>query len=152
VGLTVPASVGNATAFRIRNPVGSNIIAVLEKFYVGFGILDTGANISRGTATTDLGTVAAPLRSGFDNRGRINSTLIVSDQNTAAAAPALGGATTIYQSFQAANSDAELIWYENQEIPLLPGDAVQVASGATNEAMVCTWWWRERFLEDSERA
>jgi hypothetical protein len=49
------------------------------------------------------------------------------------------------------NTNVDVIVFEDHEITLLPGDALDVANGVANQALGVTFWWRERFLEDSER-
>jgi hypothetical protein len=43
------------------------------------------------------------------------------------------------------------IFTDIQEIPLLPGDAIQVRTNGVNVTLQTSLWWRERFLEESER-
>ncbi len=51
-----------------------------------------------------------------------------------------------------ANQSVEFITYENQEYPLLPGEAMQINSNVANQQIRASFRWRERLLEESERA
>ena len=46
---------------------------------------------------------------------------------------------------------ADVIVDDLQELPLLPGDAMQVRNNTVNQFVSGIVWWRERALEDSER-
>jgi hypothetical protein len=49
-----------------------------------------------------------------------------------------------------ANSPWQAINFEHQELTLLPGDSYSL-SATPNTALQAGFWWRERFLEESER-
>jgi len=69
-----------------------------------------------------------------------------SSQQTGAA---LTGGVIITQSVLA-NTPFQYIQHEDQQIPLAPGDAL-IFQGIAGVVVFLTFWWRERFLEDSER-
>lgn len=146
----IAASAANTSCLRLRNPTGSNLLVCVEKVSVAFSLADTTNALFRGTATTDLGTVGSVLR--MDSRGNPNSSAILSVQNNAATAPPLTGGLAMWGTFAAANTLQEIIYQEDQELPLLPGDAIQMQAGNVNEGLLVSIWWRERFLEDSERS
>lgn len=145
----VAATVGFTSTFRIRNPAGSNVIAVIEKLSVQIGAIDTILILNY---TTDPGNLATLGPGGgsnvLDTRGRTASTTVTS--TTSASSIATG--TQIGRVLTAANVTNEFIFDENQEIPLAPGGALDVRTTAANEAVGGTIFVRERFLEESERA
>jgi len=51
-----------------------------------------------------------------------------------------------------ANQGQELIANENQEITLLPGISYDLSTVAVNVALIVSLKYRERVLEESERA
>ncbi|SRR5229473_692084 len=140
-----PAVAAQNSTARIRNPANSNAIVVVEKITIVLGVADTNLLFEHGPVGTDL--VAAVFTfSRFDPRGRPNSTAIVSGGNN------VGGiGTAKLEPALAANVVYEPIVFEDQEIPILPGDALQIRTSAVNLLMQFSIWWRERFLEDSER-
>lgn len=131
---------------RIRNPGGSNVVSVLEKITLTNTLADSPL-IQLNAQAADLATAFAPTVGRLDNRGRANPTLSLS---TTTSASALTGTLTWGGTFPA-NGTLEVIVFEEQEIPLLPGDAVTVQGGTLNQSVVTTFFWRERFLEESER-
>jgi hypothetical protein len=130
-----------------RNPVGSNVIAVFEKLVVGSNVVGDQPTFNMGAATLDLATDATTSVQVLDPRGRTASTLRVSRQ--AAAGGGIGLA--FLQLFFAANTQVEVIFFEDQELALLPGQALQVVANSVNINLIVGSIWRERFLEESER-
>jgi hypothetical protein len=146
VSVVINATVGQTDAVRLRNPAGSNVIAVVEKI-VTLGNVGGEFQISAGVTSLDLttGFSAVPL----DPRaGNVGSNLSLS---SAINSPGPLGLGVFARTNSPANVDGQAILYDNQEIPLLPGSAIQVAEGVANVTMTLTLKWRERFLEDSER-
>jgi hypothetical protein len=45
----------------------------------------------------------------------------------------------------------DLILDDHQEFPLTPGQGIEFENLSTNTGCTFAFWWRERFLEDSER-
>jgi hypothetical protein len=151
IGFTaVPAVQG---AFRFRNPLSSNVIAVVEKILVS--VPANGEMLMlHGTSTTDLSTGNNGSRKDARQQVPIitGSSMSLSSENNLAAAPAMTSQAGHWVSFMAANTGAEMIWFEDQEEPVLPGDALQISSNvAQNFAWDLTMTWRERALEDSEQ-
>jgi hypothetical protein len=145
VALTAGATPGN---IRIRNPGNSNIIAVIEALEIIVSAADTSTIVSVGVAPADLATVVSPAGSiGLDSRSqRVNSQLVFSRTSGAAL-------TLLAQPWVIAllnTQSRQIINCENQEITILPGSALHVATGG-NIGLTVSALWRERFLEDSER-
>ncbi len=157
--ISAAAVVAQRSALRLRNPPGSNMVAVVEKINV--------SQFAGGTSQTVLAaynfppppvadfTVSANVQARFDSRGRPTATLVPSFSSNAGVA---GGAffyeSVIPQTIPGATAagSIELIQEENQELPLLPGDAITLWGATTGLEINASVWWRERFLEESERA
>src|SRR5438876_295319 len=86
----------------------------------------------------------------LDTRWGTSSTLTFSTRNTTVSQGA--GSTIAVLGAQPANAQTELISTDIDEIPCLPGTSYNVTANNTNEAMQVTFMWRERSLEESERA
>lgn len=140
---------GNRAAARIRNPLNSGVIAVIEKITIAFALADSPQlNIG---AATDLGGVIV-TNTGFDARGSQQPSVIVSGSGNAGAI--LG--TTAWQGQGAANYTLDIIQDSIQELPLLPttatvNSAYTIYSNVLNQGILVSLWWRERVLEDSEK-
>jgi len=143
-------AVGGITpVVRLRNPVGSNIIAIFERLLV-LNFNTTSAPILRsGTTNNDLPTVFVVSSKRLDPRGSQDSQLITSENSGA------GGA--LLQARMTGNmgqlSFFDFIVTDIGEIPLLPGDAIEIDQGGVGAGggTTMSFLWRERFLEDSER-
>src|SRR6267143_1974757 len=138
----IAAVAANTSAIRLRNPPTSNVLMVFEKLSLASptGVVE-GINCFNGPLTTDLAVVTALTGSRFDARTRPQPSLILSSQNTT---PAPATPSNQFANLQLlASSNWELIWDENMEIPLLPGDALQFQPQAVNLQISLTFWWRE---------
>lgn len=144
----VPAQgAGNRGAMRFRNPSGSGAIAVVSRIFANNngGLSDVPLlNIDSGVA--DLGTpVTNTSLARYDARSKQNSAMSVS----------LGTIViTAREAMQLqfpVNQGIDFILNPNQEIPVLPGDALSLSSGTLNQVIIVSWVWRERALEDSEK-
>src|SRR5713101_1889395 len=132
---------------RMRNPAGSNVIAVIEQILVSnLNAAAISYAIDSGASGVDGATIIAVSQARLDARGRANPTVILSTGNT------LALFSTKLQPTLLTNVSLLMVSNENQELPLLPGDVLTVASVQVNvQADVC-FIWRERALEESERA
>jgi hypothetical protein len=138
---------GNRSAVRLRNPLGSNTIAILEKIVYNNNDLATStAQFSYTALRADLTSPQAV--SAFDSRGRPGSTCVPSGQNLSVLA--ISG-TIIHQLTLPTNGSQDIIFTDIQELPLLPGNEFNVWDLTVNQALAVTIWWRERALEESER-
>lgn len=143
----------NLSGIRLRNPLGSHVIAVFEKLsYPNQTATNNTVTASQGNtaAAADLGTIVAPGRSTLDPRGQLNPTLILSKQASAPTVPAVGTDNRFVCS-ATAGSTVENVFFDSQEITLLPGESFQVALTVINVTLDFVFYWRERFLEESER-
>lgn len=132
--------------FRLRNPIGSNVIAVVVKALC-FGSVADAPALQQGAINADF-TTAAMSSVRLDNRGRPSPTLIFSTSD--AVNPPVSLPVRMQASFPA-NGSIDYILYEGMEMPLLPGDAIQFQSNVVNQALHGCFMWRERALEESER-
>jgi len=146
----IPFSLGAMVAadnsLRLRNPVGSNVVAVVEMI-TPFD-LQSGA-IDYGPYTTDYATGQATLIVNLDSRQGVTSgsTLIASS-----AQPGIQGVGQFLFLFRTlATVTFQLVDAENLEIPVLPGTGIQWRSVTQNTANGINFVWRERALEESER-
>lgn len=138
---------GNFNHFQIRNPAGSNTIFVVEKIAAFSGAAADSILVSHGVASADLANVSSTNNTRLDPRGRPQATAIISNQQTAQ-----NQLTSIMDFLNfAVNFYAQAIAFEDQEVPLLPGDAIRLVSGSANTAEDFVFQWRERSLEESER-
>jgi hypothetical protein len=136
--------VGNISAGMIRNPAGSNLVAVLESLWYSNSVNDTPSMVLIPNRTTDLQTVASTVNR-LDARGNQSPGLRMS----------IGfvGVTPIGATLQLAilaNTSIQFIQTVDAEIAILPGDALLIESGTANVALNGTMIWRERVLEPSE--
>lgn len=138
---------GSSTNIQLRNPGGSNVILSVVDVIIS-PTLAAQMQITTGSAATDLGGVGTALRE-FDGRGNRNSTAFFSS-NTTAALQSLGDSVWNVQT--GALSLIHLINYEDLAVPLVPGKAMLLSSITQNVNVSLTFVWRERFLEDAERA
>jgi hypothetical protein len=142
------AVAASSGAIRLRNPTGSGVVAVIYK------LSGHGDGLSNGTLSVeqlqtnppDLANIRDLNVTNFDVRGRPRPTCIASFASPGASMTQLGDAQIV------TSSTYDFIVDESQEIPLLPGTAVQLRMIDVNKAMSATIWFRERFLEESERS
>lgn len=151
---TSPAAggAGNVTVAQIRNPVGSNVIAVITRAQ-WFEALATNAGAGASCQFYKARTVDfANLRtaSPLDPRGRQGPTCIISDAFIVPGAIPAGGVGMSVLTMPA-NSVGDF-FLAGDEIVLPPGTAFIDISGNVNTGTNYNFRWRERFLEDSERA
>lgn len=134
---------GNIAAYRIRNPAGSNVVAVLEGVTIQSASQDT-YNLQLGTTNVDLGLGPTNIPVRLDARGPSSSTAVTS-KGTAGQLSRNVKTVSILS-----NSYAEFLNTDLMEMPVLPGDAYQVVAATANTAIIVTFIWRERRLEESE--
>lgn len=146
--LSAGPDAATVSGWRIRNPANSNVIAVIEKFLISVPTAAHAPFVDHGTIATDLGTVATLAQERWDPRGGPQPVLIQSAQTVG---PITSFGTVKANIAMAINSFIDLITDENQEMTILPGDGLQVRTGAINQTIQISCWWRERSLEESER-
>jgi len=148
VGLLLPALAAVIGNIRIRNPINSNALVVLEKILIGNVGAAQEIDVAHQASVADLnlfGTFSLDGRQG--PTGASASTCVVSQVQSNVNA----FTNIIARPLLGAAGNFDLILFEDQEIALLPGFALQIQSTVANQAITGTFAWRERFLEDSER-
>lgn len=130
----------------IRNPGGSTILAVIEQIIIGSSVqnafflsesVTNPANLAGGTL------LGQPL----DTRQQgPSSTLQISFADTSPA-----NLPDILAEYIANIAQISIISTDNQEIPLLPGSALQIVQTTVNTNLLVNFAWRERVLEEGER-
>lgn len=155
ITLNITGAAGQFATFRMRNPlpaspaVSTGVVAVIESILLGGGASPITVDLNLGVITTDLATPMGPQR--LDPRGASGGgqmpTLVISNQTTS------GSATTPNVGLVQlpATTPFQMINDENQEITILPGDALTVGAGTAATQLILTVIWRERLLEESER-
>lgn len=144
--LPVTGGAGQNAAARIRNPTGSNVVAVVEKLTASSSAADQ-PTWYLSAQTGDLTTLTTITSLRLDPRGRILPTLAIS--TTTNYTPPANSAR--FRASYAANQSYDFVIDENQEITILPGDALDLASPTNATLLIPSFLWRERFLEESER-
>lgn len=142
--------VGTFADFRFRNPAASNVVAVFERifFFPSAGNLADAPQLATGSLAADLGTAVSLATASLDARTSPGSALTASRGTpTGTSVPA-----KFEISFTATIGGGDFIWDVDHEIPLFPGWALEVISNVANQGSTCSFLWRERFLEESERA
>ncbi len=148
-GATNAAVAAQFGVAQLRNPSGSNVVLSVEQIYFAMEGTSSDVRITTGPTTTDVGGVGVALASMDSRDGPRNSTALASFGNQAGQL-LLGN--SVWRLFGNANTVITLLQYEDQAIPVLPGQAIAFSSATVNIATNVTFQWRERFLEDSERA
>lgn len=130
----------------LRNPKGSNVLAVVEQI---FSTLPFDYTMENGQP--DLANVqpAGTFLRRLDSRsGFTDSTCVLSSDTNATAIP--GAANVLMKYFGTGTAVVQAIVTVNQEIPILPGDGLWFVSDAVNTRIAINLRWRERALEQSE--
>jgi hypothetical protein len=144
------ASAANLNAAMLRNPVGSNVVAVFHKVLWAAGVIN-GVIMSLGPKTTDLPTpvtLAAP--SNFDQRfGSVTRSIMLASIQQAAG-PSAAPPDRAF-AFTGANTTFDFINDGIQEFPLLPGWAVNLRTTVVNTNDAFSFWWRERPMTEQEQ-
>lgn len=143
-GLLQAALAAQPSILRLRNPTAANVVAVIEKLTLGMTVADNPIIGLGGGVVADLAAVATPGR--LDARGRPKPSLIFSGGNQASVV------TNVFVLPIQANIALDFIVTDIQELTLLPGDTLEVSTQVVNTSLRAGLIWRERFLEESERA
>jgi len=151
-GNGIGASAGGAGTFatvRLRNPTGSNVVAVIYKITIGPDVAaQASLQLQSGAVAADL-TPFSSTNARFDARAQAGPTLILSSGTPAAPSFGLGRMVVGIPAGQFAH----LLVDDGDEVPILPGDGIQVVNQTVNTPLGFTaFWWRERALEESERS
>jgi hypothetical protein len=151
----IVGAAGNSPFFRMTNDVGSNVIAVIEKLVVGTLTADkidvTFANqqplvsghVPNLTVLPSFAMDGRILTSGGSGQGNIICSTSTLTNNA--------GQLVMKRQTPAAQ-DLDLILFDDQEIIMVPQSLLSIFAEAAAQTMFVSVQWRERYLEDSERA
>ncbi len=144
------ATAAITSVVRIRNPVASNTIAIFERIIFA-SVLGAVPVLRSSATTTDLPTVFVTGNKRWDPRSQSGGTgdsALITSENSGAGGVLLQAKMT---GITGANGFFDFIITDIGELPLLPGDAIEVDGNVVNQAIAgVTFLWRERSLEDSE--
>jgi len=140
------AVAGLTTAFRLRNPTNSGVIAVVESLTIWTAAADKVDERRRGpNADVDLSSTTG----GFPAERRIpNFSLSSLRMSLDLAGNQLGNFHAEYGT--QANVMVQLIQNEDQERVIDPGEWLQLHTTVANNAFTVNAIWRERILEEGE--
>jgi hypothetical protein len=145
-------SAAQTNGMRLRNPAGSNIVAIIEKCSMFSSNAGIFLVVSIGDSNPDLETIAAiapaPLDSRQGSLGSHTSQLVAS---TSALSPAIQ--RPIFEGHSGPNGTVvnDMILTEDMEVPILPNRSITIQQVGVNTILVGNFIWRERLLEESER-
>jgi hypothetical protein len=142
---------GTAAFCLLRNPVGSGIMAILEKLVaVNISAAADGLNLFYGAALAgaDGGTVYTPQimdpRAGAQTGSAMKLT-----SGTIAGGQVIG--TQVDGVLADVNDWYDFILTEDAELgPIMPGNGVQVQTSLFVLGLSVSWRWRQRPIEESE--
>ena len=148
---------GVPSGVRLRNPVGSNVLAVITKIRVHIGVVvDNGVGLFIGRQTAAIAGIESPLQIALDPRqSGIRSTCLLSQGNVVGGSGF--GSQLLNEAFTAVvgggshQPDRDFL-ATNDSLVLLPGDAVQVETGPTANVLDVAIRFFERAMTESERA
>lgn len=147
--IALAAAAGFNGVGRLRNPAGSTMLAVIEKL-VFTNSVPMQSRVEVRAVSTDLGTVTGMPNSRLDGRQQQTaSAMTLSQQNTAAFSLTIVQYLGIVGS--ATGGTNEVILTDDHELVVAPGDALTLLEVNVNTTLNVTIFWRERFLEESER-
>ena len=131
-------------AVRIRNPVGSNVIAALEAIKFSTTTQQI-IQLAIATGQADLPT-ATGVPVAIDGRQTAFAVLSVTASD---ASPGVVGPCGQFEVNVSVVTD--LVIYEDQALVLSPGQSVTINNQTVNTNLFVQYIWRERFLEEGER-
>lgn len=129
---------------QIRNPANSNVIVVVEQITCNSSVGDNPF-VAWGSSVTDFTTVVSLAFTRMDPRGNPQPTAIVSKQTSVG----IVGVPQLQRNVQSTGS-VDFINNVDQQIPVLPGQALDVNAQTANTNLIVSYMWRERALELSE--
>lgn len=144
--IVVAGVAGDTSDLQLRNPTGSNIVAIVEKAVVSAALGGEYELQFGQPGTSDLATIG--VARSLDTRARPKPSSIVSS-GTPVGGRQIGN--TIIFAQLPGNGYIDFVGNPNQEILLLPGDAIEMQSDTLAQTAFFSVYWRERFLEESER-
>ncbi len=150
-GIAAVVAAGVAvTTVRLRNPTLSNTLAVIEKISISIpaGQPNSSVNVGLLAVTTDL----AISLTGVQRETRIiaaNGAVLIASGANATAPP--GPIAFWSNGIVSTNLTTDVIQTENQEVSITPGFSLEVQGATAGAPLNVSIFWRERYLEESER-
>lgn len=143
----IAANAANVDTFQLRMPVGTNVIAVLEKLTVA--CVQSGIEVVTGVKqqAADLATVTTSVTRDTRQLPTTGSTAIASSTNVTVPGP---NAFADLLAGPGGGLNVDLSMDDDQQVVISPGFCLQVQELVANVNMIVTCWWRERALEESE--
>lgn len=139
---------GNRSGFRIRNPKGSNIVAVIEKIIVAVttAVDQPILNYNISAAPTLGAASIIVVNTGLDNRGSPTPNCDLSASGNTGALLGI----TVLQAALALNTCYDFIQDADHQLPLMPDSSYTLYSNNLNQPVLYSIIWRERVMEQSE--
>jgi hypothetical protein len=167
ISYDVTAAAANTSAFQLANPGSptagsaslvptSNVIAVITKWVIiNYSAAVITIYLEKGPIGATIGNLAGVpnMQSSsvnYDKRGNLQTSLIPSSTNLSGAVGSISN-TPMIVTLPANAGMVDLITYEDQQLPLLPGDYIRLHNTVLNSPCTGFVMWRERYLEESER-
>lgn len=141
----VAAVAGNSGRLRIRNPAGSNVVAVVE--LLSFSNPTAADQTVLQNSITNVADLTVVSAAQLDARSRANSTTIASG---GAPAADMAGARSLLVRQILTGVTIDFILFEDQELTILPGMTYDLKSSNVNQQILAAAVFRERPLEASE--
>lgn len=143
----IPAVAAIVATAQIRMPAGTNVVAVIEKIVIATTGVASEIDLSVTNVGGDLATVIATTTRDTRNGGGVQSTATVSNNTNTNP----GSGSVFLRALIPANSQVDLLLYDDQQLVLTPGNIFRLASTVANQNLLYTFFWRERVLEEGER-
>jgi len=144
--LILGPSIGNNNGVQLRNPIGSNLLAVMEKltlFNAGAQTFTLSVIRTAQAALTNVSTM-----SSLDSRqGPLIGGSGIELSNFS---PVANFAITPMVWHATAGIELNEILFEDHEWSILPGDTYRITDTTVNTTSTFIMQWRERSLEESE--
>src|SRR6266851_401961 len=137
------ATAGQVSGCRLRNPIGNNVIAVIERISFHNRTATDDHLLIFVTSKVTANGVSLDSRQAPEGQG---STIKPSSGNSITQF----AGSQIGQFAAAQFVEVTILVSGIQELPLAPGSTITLATIGANEALVSSWQWRERVLEESE--
>lgn len=142
--LLSPAVAAQTSSAQLRNPATSNVVAVIERLGVHLQTAATLSRIQIGANASGSDLSSTQTANTMDPRQQNTNSSCIPSQGS-------GGSASVFIDTAVLNAlETQIISTDNQEIALLPGQVLRVTDLTVNEAMIASFMWRERALEQSE--
>lgn len=154
LGDAVAGVAADQTVYALRNPAGSNVIAVISRLNIQVASADTiVVRMQNGNTSNLAGSTPGIAAVNLDTRSPRRAATLINTFLNSAAPPNLGQPIAQMKTAAAGLTPVEMcINTPEDEIVLAPDTHLEILTFGVNNSMQVTVRWRERFLEDSERS